>query len=149
MADSLLVLIRLKEMILNERLKSLGNLYRLEQSLKNRKILLKKQLLEEEIASLENQIAALTFGYYVEWNIAENKRVDQSIITTQHNIDVVREQIRKVFKEKKVFEIIRKKRIEREQAELRRKENIFLDEIGLNLYRRRHNKENKKKKTET
>ncbi|MCQ2966660.1 MAG: hypothetical protein MJ250_08010 [Alphaproteobacteria bacterium] len=141
MADTILVLIKLKQLLLDDRLSSLAKLYRFEQSLQNRKILLKKKLLEEEIASRENSVAALTFGSYVEWNIAENKRVDRAIINAQHDIDIMRELIREAYKEKKVFEIIRENRQKRELAEIQRKENLFMDELGQTLFRRRQAEE--------
>lgn len=141
MADTILVLIKLKQLLLDDRLSSLAKLYRFEQSLQNRKILLKKKLLEEEIASQENSVAALTFGSYVEWNIAENKRVDRAIINAQHDIDIMRELIREAYKEKKVFEIIRENRQKRELAEIQRKENLFMDELGQTLFRRRQAEE--------
>lgn len=141
MADTILVLIKLKQLLLDDRLSSLAKLYRFEQSLQNRKILLKNKLLEEEHASKENSVAALTFGAYVEWNIAENKRVDRAIINAQHDIDVMRELIREAYKEKKVFEIIRENRLKRELDELQRKENLFMDELGQTLFRRRQAEE--------
>lgn len=143
MADTILVLIKLKQLVLDDRLSSLARLYRFEQSLQNRKILLKNQLIQEEEASKINSVAALTFGYYVEWNIAENKRVDRAIINTQHDIDVMRELIREAYKEKKVFEIIRENRLKKEQEELQRKENLFMDEIGQTLFRRRQAEDQK------
>ena len=49
----------------------------------------------------------------------------------------MRDEIREAYQELKTFEITQENREKREAAELERKNNAVLDEIGLTLYRRR------------
>ena len=49
----------------------------------------------------------------------------------------MRDEIREAYQELKTFEITQENREKREAAELERKNNAVLDEIGLTLYRRK------------
>ncbi|MCQ2913879.1 MAG: hypothetical protein MJ247_01635 [Alphaproteobacteria bacterium] len=134
---SIKTLIKLEKTRLDEKQRALGRLLRFEKSLKNRKILLANQFIEEEKVAKIDQVAALTFGAYVDWNINENKRVDKALAETKSEIRVMRIDIRESFREIKTLEIVLENRRKRARMEQERKDNAFLDEVGLNLYRRR------------
>lgn len=135
-------LIRLHKWDLEDKQRKLGQLLRFEAALYNRKDLIRRQYEEEERVANENQVAALTFGAYVEWYIAERDRVNRAIVENEAEILKVRDEILEAFQELKTFEITQENRHKREMAELERKMNAVLDEIGLNLYRRKQ-EENK------
>ncbi len=135
--NELKTLIRVHKFELDERQRKLGNLLRFEQSLENRKILLAERFKEEEAAANSSPVAALTFGAYVDWHIEENRRVDRALADVRQEILDMREEIRAAYQELKTFEITQENRDKRELAELERKTNAVLDEIGLTLYRRR------------
>ncbi len=135
-------LIRLHKWDLEDKQRKLGQLLRFEAALYNRKDLIRRQYEEEERVANENQVAALTFGAYVEWYIAERDRVNRAIAENEAEILKVRDEILEAFQELKTFEITQENRHKREMAELERKMNAVLDEIGLNLYRRKQ-EENK------
>lgn len=148
--NDLKTLIRVHQFELDEKRRQLGNLLRFEQSLENRKILLAKRFKEEEEAAKSDQTAALTFGAYVDWHIDETKRVERALVDARQEIALMRDEIREAYQELKTFEITQENREKREAAELERKNNAVLDEIGLTLYRRKQeedateNEENKK-----
>lgn len=135
--NDLKTLIRVHQFELDEKRRQLGNLLRFEQSLENRKILLAKRFKEEEEAAKSDQTAALTFGAYVDWHIGETKRVECALADARQEIALMRDEIREAYQELKTFEITQENREKREAAELERKNNAVLDEIGLTLYRRR------------
>ena len=83
----------------------------------------------------------MTFGAYVDWHVAENKRVDRALEDNRQEIILMREEIMEAYQELKTLEITQENREKRELAELERKMNAILDEIGLNLYRRRKEQE--------
>lgn len=130
-------LIRLHKWTLDEIQRKLGNLLRFESALLNRKELLKRQYDEEERIAGDNQIAALTFGAYVDWYVKEKERVEQALEDNRREILKVRDELLEAFQELKTFEISQENRERREKEELERKMNRVLDEIGLNLYRRK------------
>ena len=148
--NDLKTLIRVHQFELDEKRRQLGNLLRFEQSLENRKILLAKRFKEEEEAAKSDQTAALTFGAYVDWHIGETKRVECALADARQEIALMRDEIREAYQELKTFEITQENREKREAAELERKNNAVLDEIGLTLYRRRQeeneSEEDKKEK---
>ena len=139
--NDLKTLIRVHQFELDEKRRQLGNLLRFEQSLENRKILLAQRFKEEEEAAKNDQTAALTFGAYVDWHIDENKRVDRALADARQEIALMRDEIREAYQELKTFEITQENREKREAAELERKNNAVLDEIGLTLYRRKHDED--------
>ncbi|MBO4520791.1 MAG: flagellar export protein FliJ [Alphaproteobacteria bacterium] len=134
-------LIRVHKFELDEKQRKLGNLLRFEQALQNRKILLAKRFIEEEQAANTSPVAAITFGAYVDWHIEENKRVDRAIEETRQEILLMRDEIIEAYQELKTLEITQDNRDKRELAELERKTNAMLDEIGLTLHRRRQEQE--------
>ena len=139
--NDLKTLIRVHQFELDEKRRQLGNLLRFEQSLENRKILLAQRFKEEEEAAKNDQTAALTFGAYVDWHIDENKRVDRALADARQEIALMRDEIREAYQELKTFEITQENREKREAAELERKNNAVLDEIGLTLYRRKRDED--------
>ena len=134
-------LIRVHKFELDEKQRKLGNLLRFEQALQNRKLLLAKRFVEEEQAAKSNSVAALTFGAYVDWHIEENKRVDRALEENRQEILLMRDEIIEAYQELKTLEITQENRDKRELAELERKTNAMLDEIGLTLHRRRQEQE--------
>ena len=144
--NDLKTLIRVHQFELDEKRRQLGNLLRFEQSLENRKILLAKRFKEEEEAAKSDQTAALTFGAYVDWHIDENKRVDRALADARQEIALMRDEIREAYQELKTFEITQENREKREAAELERKNNAVLDEIGLTLYRRKQEEDSAEEK---
>lgn len=139
--NDLKTLIRVHQFELDEKRRQLGNLLRFEQSLENRKILLAQRFKEEEEAAKNDQTAALTFGAYVDWHIDENKRVDRALADARQEIALMRDEIREAYQELKTFEITQENREKREAAELERKNNAVLDEIGLTLCRRKQDED--------
>ena len=139
-------LIRVHKFELDEKQRKLGNLLRFEQALQNRKILLAKRFVEEEQAANSNSVAALTFGAYVDWHIEENKRVDRALEENRQEILLMRDEIIEAYQELKTLEITQENRDKRELAELERKTNAMVDEIGLTLHRRRQEQEQEEEK---
>ena len=147
-AKSLKPLIRVHKFELDEKQRKLGNLLRFEQSLQNRKILLAKRFKEEEAAANSNQVAALTFGAYVDWHIDENRRVDRALEENRQEILLMRDEIIEAYQELKTLEITQENREKRELEEIERKVNAMLDEIGLTLHRRRQEQETESDETD-
>lgn len=139
--NELKTLIRVHKFELDEKQKKLGALLRFEQALLNRKVLLAERFKQEEEAANVSPVAALTFGAYVDWHVEENKRVDRALEDNRQEIILMREEIMEAYQELKTLEITQENREKRELAELERKMNAILDEIGLTLYRRRKTEE--------
>ncbi len=135
--NELKTLIRVHKFELDEKQRKLGNLLRFEQALLNRKVLLAERFKQEEEAANISPVAALTFGAYVDWHVDENKRVDRALEENRQEIILMREEIMEAYQELKTLEITQENREKRELAELERKMNAILDEIGLTLHRRK------------
>lgn len=139
--NDLKTLIRVHKWELDEKQRQLGNLLRFEQALMNRRELLKQRFKDEERAANEDAVAALTFGAYVDWYVEEQDRVKRALEENRREIMIMRDLILEAYQELKTYEITQENREKRELAELERKMNAVLDEIGLNLHRRRQEEE--------
>lgn len=135
--NELKTLIRVHKWELDEKQRKLGNLLRFEQALMNRKALLARRFIEEEQAANASPVAAVTFGAYVDWHVEETKRVERALEDNRQEIVMMRDEIMEAYQELKTLEITQENREKRELAELERKMNAILDEIGLMLYRRK------------
>lgn len=140
--NELKTLIRVHKWELDEKQRKLGNLLRFEQALINRKALLARRFIEEEQAANESPVAAVTFGAYVDWHVEETKRVERALEDNRQEILMMRDEIMEAYQELKTLEITQENREKRELAELERKMNAILDEIGLMLYRRKKDQDN-------
>jgi len=135
--NDLKTLIRLHKWQLDEKRKELGQHLRFEAALLKRKELLARRYAEEDAVARENPAAAVTFGLFVDWYIKEQRTADGALAETRAKIAQVRDEIYEAFRTLKTYEITQDNRDKREKAELERKMNAILDEIGLTLYRRR------------
>ena len=140
MAQDLNTLIRLNEWTVDERRRELGDvlssLAELESGL---------QRLREELASEQGVVqaspeeAGFFYGNYAKAVIERRQRFNTSIARMEEEIAQAREKLNEAYRELKKFEIVQDLRDTHEAQELARKEQIDLDEMGLQAYRlKRH-----------
>lgn len=130
--------IRLRKWEVDEKRRRMAEFLRQEAA-----ILERRRLLEEEIAR-ENAFAAghvresgATFGNYAARVRQRRLQLDAALDKVRGLIEEVRNELGDVFRELKTYELAQEARDEREHRERERKEQILLDELGLELYRRR------------
>ena len=135
---SLKTLLRLSRFEIDEKRRVLVALQAREEQILATIAAAEAQLIEEQrIATLDTTGAGFLFGAYAKAWLVQRAGLEQSLAEVRHEIEVAREDLAEAFRQQKTYEITQSNREKREQAEADRKEQSFLDEVGLNIYRRR------------
>jgi flagellar FliJ protein len=132
-------LIRLRRYTVDEKQKFLSALYREAENLINKRKALADQLEhEKELAKAEGSPDSISFfGRYAENVRKKLGKFDEHIKKMENRIEGAQEDMRAAFAELKKVEIIKQKRIEREQQAQDHKESRELDEIAIDGFRRK------------
>ncbi len=138
MARDLDGVIRYRKHIVDEKRRALGELLRQEDYLIQAREMLERQMREEAaIAAADSRGAGLGYGLYVARAHQRRDQIAAALAETRRRVEQAQDEVRESFKELKTFEIAQESRDTRERAERDHKEQQSLDEIGLELHRRR------------
>jgi flagellar FliJ protein len=92
---------------------------------------------EQKIAAADSTGVGFLYGaYHRAWRQQRNQQ-DLALMTVRAQIEGAREELAEAYRELKTYEITQATREKREREEADRKEQIFLDEVGLTQFRRR------------
>lgn len=138
MSKTLANLIRLHKYRVDEKRRTLGLLYGeqadLEQKLKD----LENQVLEEQrIAKEAPDQALFSYGRFHQRAMGIREEIHTAIVAKEQEVETAREDVNESFRELKIYEEAEKNRLKKEKEERTRKENIEMDEIAQNLFRRK------------
>lgn len=75
-------------------------------------------------------------AFYRAWT-QQRHTLDQALQAVRQQIELARDELAEAFREQKTYEVTQANREKREREEADRKEQIFLDEVGLTMHRRR------------
>lgn len=132
-------LIRLRKYRVEEKQKALAELFRQTELLEGRKrSLLAEVEREKEIAETSMDINSMVaFASYAARVYAGIEKLNIQIERMEPRILKAQDEMREAFSEQKKAEIIQEQRDKEEAAEIARKENTNLDEIGIEGFRRK------------
>ena len=132
MAKSVATLIRINELNVDERRRELGEhlieLDDLEAAL-NR---LEKEVVDEQrIAATQPQTAGFLYGAYADSVIHRREQFQLTIASKQQEITVARDALSNAYRELKKYEVIYQNQQSKEAEEQARKDQVDLDDLGL------------------
>lgn len=138
MAADLNPLIRVQKHALEQKQKFLAELYRHAEDYENQKTTMLTTL-DEEREKLNGMDVEMLgyFGPYEKNVKARVKEIDEALLTLNTRIDFAREEMREAFAELKKIEMTQEERDAQEQREVDKKQSDELDEIGLEVFRRK------------
>lgn len=132
-------LIQLHKYRVDEKRRVLGQLYGelndLEQKLKD---LYAQIANEQQISQSMPEQAMFSYGRFHQRAMLIRDEIVQAIAQKEQEVEAARDEVNAAFQELKVYEEAEKNRKQREADERQRKENIEMDEIAMNLYRKNH-----------
>ena len=133
-------LIRVQKHALEQKQKFLAELYRQAEDYEGQKTQMLKTL-EEEREKLDDMGVEMLryFGPYEASVDARVKEIDEALLTLNTRIDLAREEMREAFAEFKKIEMTQEERDAAEQRDIDKKQSDELDEIGLEVFRRKQN----------
>ncbi len=138
MAKNLKNLIRLHEWQVDEKRRKVGTLLSLVADLELQARRLEDELVAEQAAAAAAPAeAGFLYGRYAETVIERRRRIADSIAKAEEEITAAQGELRDAYRELKKFEIAQENRNKREAYEQARKEQAFLDDIGLRSFRQK------------
>ena len=131
-------LIRVQKHALEQKQKFLAELYRQAEEYEGQKTQMLKTLEEEREKLSDMGVEMLAyFGPYEASVDARVKEIDEALLTLNTRIDLAREDMRAAFAELKKIEMTQEDRDAAEAKEIDKKQSDELDEIGLEVFRRK------------
>lgn len=135
---SLQVLIRLRKWDVDEKQRALGVLIREEEGVIDRQRKLEDSLVREsQFTAKADPLQRTTFEPFVRRCMAQRELLQRHLDDVRKRIAAAQAELAEAYRRLKTFEITQKARDAAEQAEENRLEQIALDEMGLELHRRR------------
>lgn len=132
MAKGLETLIRLNEWSVDQKRRKLGELLRLIDGFEAEARKLEQDLvMEQAAAAADPNGAGFLYGNYADQVVARRSIIQISIQQLEKEADEARDEVSAAYRELKKFETALESRQKREAAELARKEQIAIDEIGM------------------
>jgi flagellar export protein FliJ len=138
MAKGLLGVIRYRKHVVDEKRRKLGDLLRQEDYLLRALGDLEAQMRQEaEAAASDIQGAGRTYALYIQRAHERRDTILAALAETRRHVARAQDEVRDSFKDLKTLEIAQENRETTARREAEHKEQIVLDDIGLDLYRRR------------
>ncbi len=137
-AKSLKTLLRLSRFTVDEKRRVLVELQAREDHLLANITAAEAQLVvEQRVATEDAAGVGFQYGAYADAWIKHRAAMEQALAEIRHQIELARDELAEAFRQQKTYEITQANRERRAREEADRKEQSFLDEVGLNIYRRR------------
>ena len=138
MAENLNSLIRLYEWKLDEKRRKLGEAM---QSLANlgdeARRLQQEHLNEEHVASGSPNEAGFYYGQFVKTAVENRDRLRLAVAQAEEEVEAAMEELKDAHQELKKFKITQSDRDRQKAEEEGRREQTYLDEVGLQIFRQR------------
>ncbi len=138
MSKNLSTLVRLHQYRVDEKRRSLAELLGEISNLETKDKHLQSEIISEQaIANSSPDSVGMFYGIYAEEAVNKRRKISEEINDFEEKVSLAQEEIRDEYRDLKIFEITlekRKKIIELENAKV---EQVILDELGQETYRRR------------
>ncbi len=139
MAANIKNLIRLHEWNVDEKRRKLGELLRLEAELEEQlKSLEEEHVREKAAATADPEGAGIMYPGYHKQMSQRRDNLKDSIRQMEIVINYARDELSESYQELKKYETVEKNRQRRYELEQARREQVLLDEVALNQFRRKN-----------
>ena len=132
-------MIRLNKWQLDEKRRNLTDLEKTREDLLQNLANLQEELLAEQKKAAESSVVSIAYGSYAQQVMARRVNIVNSIMEIEVSIEDMKDQVADAFKELKKYEVVEQRERERERTEQDRRQQSELDELALNMHRRRQN----------
>lgn len=132
-------MIRLHKWQLDEKRRDMVTLEKMREDLLQNLGDLQKELIAEQKKAASSPVVSIAYGAYAQQVIIRRVNMVNSIIELDASMENVKDQVAEAFKELKKYEVVEQRKQERLRAERNRQEQSELDELAINIHRRREN----------
>jgi flagellar export protein FliJ len=130
-------LVRVHTWALNEKRQKLVGLEELSDKMRQDIENIESELQNEQLAAADSIEGTIAFPAFAAAALERRKKLRISIANLDMAIEAAREEVREVFQEVKKYELARDNHEKRERERIARREQNELDELGVNLHRRK------------
>lgn len=130
-------LVRISRWQLDEKRQKLADLERLRERMAADVTRLDENLDAERKAAQESDAAMRAFPAFADAEAARRHRLCQSIEEVDRQIDDAREEVSAAYREAKKYELAKENEDVRQRQKRARAEDAAMDEVGLQLHRRK------------
>lgn len=130
-------LVRVHQWELDEKRNKLADMERLLDKLQKDLTTIAQTYEAEKKIAVTSPEAAAAFPSYAEAVKQRRTRIQDSVQALEVSIEEAREEVRQSFQELKKYQTAESNELRREEAKRAKREQQALDEVGLNLYRRK------------
>ena len=139
MAKNLHTLIRLNEWSVDERRRDLGQVLQSLADLEDGLRRLGEELVrEQQVVQASPDEAGFFYGNYANAVIDRRDHLKHGIARMEDEVAKAREKLNDAYRDLKKYEVVQENRDLREVQEQARKEQMTLDELGLQVHRVKH-----------
>lgn len=131
-------LIRVQKRQLDQLRRELAGLEQLAVDLRQQAADLEKEVVQQQGLARSTAEGAFAYPGYARQVIARREKVAASIADVDVRLAAMRERVAEAFQELKRYDIVLSNRRLQARMEADRREQLLLDEMGLEAYRRRH-----------
>ncbi len=130
-------MIRLHKWQLDEKRRNLVELEKMRDDLKQNLTDLQNELIAEQKKVASSPVVSITYAGYAQNVMARRVNIVNSMLEIDASIEEVKDQVAEAFKELKKYEVVEQREREREITERGRRQQAELDELAINMHRRR------------
>jgi len=132
-------MIRLHKWQLDEKRRNLVDLENMKAGLLQNLTDLQEDLIAEQKKVSESPIISITYAGYAQKVMARRLNYVNSILEIDVSLEDMKDQVAEAFKELKKYEVVERRDQERKLAARNLKQQNDLDELAINIHRRRQN----------
>ncbi|MCK5424041.1 MAG: flagellar FliJ family protein [Emcibacter sp.] len=130
-------MIRLHKWQLDEKRRNMVDLEKMKEDLLQNLVDLQEELIAEQKKVSEASVVNIGYAAYAQQVMARRVNIVNSMVEIDVSIDDMKEQVAEAFKELKKYEVVEQRERERELTERNRRQQSELDELAINMHRRR------------
>ncbi len=130
-------MIRLHKWQLDEKRRNLVELEKMRDDLRQNLTDLQNELIAEQKKVASSPVVSITYAGYAQNVMARRVNIVNSMLEIDASIEEVKDQVAEAFKELKKYEVVEQREREREITERGRRQQAELDELAINMHRRR------------
>ena len=133
-------MIRLSKWQLDDKRRNLADLEKMKAVFLQNLTDLQNELIREQKKVSESPVVDISYAAYAQQVMVRRLNIVNSMVEIDVSIEDVKDQVAEAFKEVKKYEVVEQRERQRELAERDRRTQTELDEIAINMHRRRNQK---------
>ncbi|MAU40204.1 MAG: hypothetical protein CMF31_01135 [Kordiimonas sp.] len=130
-------MIRLTKWQLDEKRRQLADLEIMRDELQGKIRGLENEIAHEKKVISQSHIVDFSYANFAQETIRRRETLEKSIADISVSIEEMKDQVAEAFQELKQYEILEQREQERERHKRERRQQAELDEVSLNIHRRR------------